>query len=50
MMSAPHHISNFPNAGYLRQDGTSPTHESYGSELDDGMGDGEQNSEGISTF
>jgi len=49
MMSAPHHISSFSNAGYLRPDGSSPTHESYGNELDDGD-NGDQTADGISAF
>jgi len=34
MMSAPHHITSFPGSGFLRHDGSSPTHETYGADLD----------------
>jgi hypothetical protein len=48
MMSAPHHITSFPGSGFMRQDVHSPTHESYGADLDDD--DNNQNGEGISAF
>jgi hypothetical protein len=47
MMSAPHHITSFPNSGYLQADGGSPTHESYG-DMDGDNND--QNADGISAF
>jgi len=48
MMSAPHHITSFPGSNYMRQDETSPTHDSYGDDLHDDNND--QNGEGITTF